>query len=300
LNQGFTYTEIIEGRGAGQCLLDYLASRYTHSSRETWLSRIQDGLVLLEAQLARAEAVLRQGQSLSWTRPPWEEPDVPLAYAVLFRNADLLAVAKPSGLPTLPGGGYFEHTLLSLVRRQYPGASPIHRLGRGTSGVVLFGRTPDATSALSGSMRAHGMGKLYRALVAGHPAQDAFSIEVPIGPIPHPTLGTVHGANPRGKPARSHVEVLERRSDCTLVQVRIETGRPHQIRIHMAAAGHPLVGDPLYASGGGLCGEGRALPGDEGYLLHAWKLSLDHPRTGRRLEVICCPPEGLRMGTERP
>lgn len=294
MNQGFTYTEIIDSRGDGRPVVDYLAGRYAHASRSEWAERIDAGLVLLGEHPATGADELRKGQRLSWLRPPWEEPPVPSAYAVLLEDDDLLAVAKPSGLPTLPGGGYLENTLLALVRRRRPDASPIHRLGRGTSGVVLFALTAESGRWLCGALREHQMTKLYRALVQGAPVLDAFTVEVPIGPIAHPSLGSVHAASPAGKTATSHVRVLERRGPESLVEVHIETGRPHQIRIHMAACGHPLVGDPLYASGGGLREDRKALPGDEGYLLHALRLTLPHPRTGNRITIECQAPPALR------
>jgi 23S rRNA pseudouridine1911/1915/1917 synthase len=88
--------------------------------------------------------------------------------------------------------------------------------------------------------------------------------------------------------------VLERWDGASLVEVALATGRPHQIRIHLASYGHPLLGDPLYAMGGGLLGEGRAVPGDLGYLLHAMALRVVHPRTGQRLDLYCRPPRPLR------
>jgi 23S rRNA pseudouridine1911/1915/1917 synthase len=297
LNKGFTYTERIDHRGEGRPLLEYLADRYAHTSKRVWEERIEAGLVLVGEHPAICTDVLLKGQRLSWLRPPWDEPEAPLAYAVLFEDEDLLAVAKPSGLPTLPGGGYLENTLLHLVRHRYPGASPIHRLGRGTSGVVLFARTAESSRTLCRALREHQMTKLYRALVQGSPIRDAFTIEVPIGPLAHPSMGTVHGASPQGRTARSHVRVLERRGLESLVEVQIETGRPHQIRIHMAACGHPLVGDPLYAVGGGFREDRSALPGDEGYHLHALRLTLLHPRSRAQILVECQAPRILRPGT---
>ena len=299
LNNGFTYTEKIDGRGAGRTLLEHLASRYRHSSLAEWRERIEAGLVLVDGRPAGAEASLGLGQTVTWTRPPWDEPATPMSYVVLHEDAALLAVEKPSGLPTLPGGGYLEHTLLALVRKRYPGATPMHRLGRGTSGVVLFALTVPASRAIAKAWRERRVTKVYRALVEGSPERDAFAVEVGIGRIPHPTLGSVHAARPDGLPSRSEVRVLERRGATSLVEVRIETGRPHQIRIHLAASGHPLAGDPLYASGGGLRGDGTALPGDTGYLLHAMRLALAHPESGQPFQVESRPPRALMGSLEQ-
>lgn len=212
----------------------------------------------------------------------------------------LLDVAKPRGLPTIPGGGGFvENTLLSLVRGHFPGASPLHRLGRGTSGIVLFAGTSQVASKVSQQWRRGEILKVYRALVAGCPALDEFAVDVPIGPVPHPILKTIHAASPAGKSAHSHVKVLERRDGRALVEVRITTGRPHQIRIHLAAAGHPLVGDPLYAAGGAPTGDSRALPGDPGYYLHGSLLGFAHSDTGEWTEIACGPPPQLRLPSER-
>lgn len=295
MNHGFTYTDIVGPRDEGLSLVAHLVARHGHSSEAEWRERIAAGLVLLDGAPASAETRLRRGQVIAWARPPWEEPEVPLAFALLYEDADLLAVAKPSGLPTNPGGGFLEHTLLHLVRRRDPAAAPIHRLGRGTSGLVVFSRNAESHRALCEALRARELVKVYRALIEGHPRQDAFSVETPIGPVPHPALGTVHAATPAGKPALSHARVLERRAGTSLVEVKIETGRPHQIRIHLAAAGHPLAGDPLYAPGGGLLPGVAALPGDLGYLLHAHRLGLPHPRTGAWLELECQPPPELRV-----
>ncbi len=204
-------------------------------------------------------------------------------------------VAKPSGLPTLPGGGEFlEHTLLNLVRRRHPEANPMHRLGRCTSGVVLF--APDAVSGktLQAAFQAPGTRKVYRALCCGHPEIDAFEITAPIGEVPYGPLGFLHAANPQGRPSISRVSVLERHEEASLVDVEILTGRPHQIRIHLAWAGHPLVGDPLYGPGGTPLPGTRAVPGDPGYLLHAHRLELAHPRTGSPVLLECQPPPVLR------
>ena len=171
----------------------------------------------------------------------------------------------------------------------------MHRLGRGTSGLLLFARTEAARRAVATEWRAGRVDKEYRALVNGVPRQKHFTIDAPIGPVAHARLGRVYAAARGGKPALSHVELLASRGDQALVAVRIPTGRPHQIRIHLAAAGHPLLGDPLYVTGG-VPGPQPGLPGDGGYWLHAHRLALAHPVTGARLELECAPPPELRQG----
>ncbi len=295
-NEGFEYRDKVGPEADGQRLVDHLSGRYAHSSPEEWKTRIEAGLVLVDERPALPDAVIRRGQVVVWRRPPWEEPDAPTSFAVLLEDDDLLAVAKPAGLPTLPGGGFLENTLLHRVRRYAPHASPLHRLGRWTSGVLLFARTRQAQAELTRQWRSRGVDKRYRALAAGRPSRREFAIDAPIGPLPHPLLGSVHAASSAGKPASSRVSVVEQREDAFLCDVRIATGRPHQIRIHLAAAGHPLVGDPLYPAGGVPVAGCRALPGDPGYLLHAAALRFRHPSDRRRVTVECAPPPMLRVG----
>ena len=293
MNAGFDYREEVGPEAAGRTVLAWLSRRYRHSAEAVWRERIAKGEVRLDGGVALAMDVLRPGQSLVWRRPPWEEPAVPLAFAILYRDSDLLAVAKPRGLPSVPNGGFLEHTLLHRVRRLHPEAVPMHRLGRGTSGLVLFTRTEAARRTVAAAWRDGRVEKEYRALVAGLPVLESFTVDTPIGLVPHPRLGRVHAASPAGKPAVSHVRVVARRDGETVVAVTIPTGRPHQIRIHLAAAGHPLVGDPLYIEGG-VPGPDPALPGEGGYRLHACRLGLNHPTTGQRLELECPPPPELR------
>ncbi len=293
VNAGYEYALELGPDAAAEPLLSYVTRRYPHSSRAEWAQRIAAGQVVLDGAPASAEDLLSPGQRLVWRRPPWVEPEVPEDVHVLFDDGDLLAVDKPAGLPTLPGAGFLEGTLLHVVRRVAPEAAPLHRLGRWTSGVVLFARSRESRADLGRQWAALEIVKRYRALASGSPSSDAFRVEAPIGPVPHPLLGTVHAASPAGRPSTSEVVVLERRSGSFLCDVRIATGRPHQVRIHLAAAGNPLVGDPLFLAGGGVAADSRAVPGDPGYHLHAAELSFRRPRDGRTVTIASVPPPDL-------
>ena len=293
LNRGWAYREQVGPDAAGLTVLDYLTSTRSHSTASEWAARIARGEVEVEGTLVRGEAVLHRGQTVTWHRPPWDEPPVPTDFAIIHEDDSILVVNKPSGLPTMPAGGFLDHTLLALIRQSYPDASPLHRLGRFTSGLVLFAKTPPAASALARAWRDHDVKKTYRALGLGIPRSEIFVIDAPIGPVPHPMLGTVHAACEGGKPSHSVAIVLEQRDDTTLFSVEITTGRPHQIRIHMAYVGHPLVGDPLYEAGGGLKRH-PGLPGDGGFLLHAEKLEFAHPATGQPMSITATPPPELQ------
>jgi 23S rRNA pseudouridine1911/1915/1917 synthase len=297
MNRGFEYRKVLGADAAGLQVIEYLERFYSAFTREQWRARIDSGRVLLDGIPAREQQILEPGRLLSWMRPPWKEPEVPRSFAVLYRDNDLLAVAKPCGLPTLPGGGCFmDNTLLSLVRRRFPKANPLHRLGRGTSGIVLFALTREAAVKILQTWRRGEVLKIYRALAAGCPDQDDFAVDVPIGPVPHRILKTIHAASAAGKSAHSQITVLERRESCSLLEVKISTGRPHQIRIHLAAAGYPLVGDPLYAIGGVPAEKSRALPSDLGYHLHSALLGFPRPDDGKWIEIACASPPALRLG----
>jgi 23S rRNA pseudouridine1911/1915/1917 synthase len=301
MNQGWIYREQVAEAWAGQMILAYYTQQYPHSGQAEWRERITSGQILLEGDQADPETLLRPGQWLTYHRPPWEEPEVPLSFTVLYEDLDLLVVAKPAGLPVLPAGGFLEHTLLWQLQQRYPRETPlpIHRLGRGTSGLMLLARSSLARANLSQQMRNHCIRKNYRALVASGDLPDHFTITQAIGKIPHPALGYVYGATTEGLSAYSECSVLRRTPDTTLLDVTILTGRPHQIRIHLATVGFPLIGDPLYGIGGipkfHPTPETKklAVPGDCGYHLHAYRLDFTHPQTDQPLSLVCPAPAEL-------
>jgi 23S rRNA pseudouridine1911/1915/1917 synthase len=298
LNAGWTYREQVGPEAVGLTVLEFLASTRLHSTSEEWAQRLERGEVEIDGRRAGGAAILQPGQTIAWHRPPWSEDEVPRNYSIVYEDEAIVAVDKPGGLPTMPAGGFLNHTLLTLLRAAYPEASPLHRLGRHTSGLVLFARTRGAASQLSRAWRDRTVKKIYRALALGETRTELFVIDAPIGPVPHPLLGTVEAATEGGKPSHSVAVVLEGSGDRTLFSVEIMTGRPHQVRIHLAYAGHPLAGDPLYEAGGGLKRH-PGLPGDGGYLLHAEQLHFAHPATGKPMALIAPPPASLQTRGEQ-
>ena len=298
LNRGYAYTTIISSKYHGQTLLSHLASVYSHSTAQAWQQKLDNGEVTLNGVTARGTELVASGQTLVWNRPPWIEPDAPLHFEVLLDDPYLLAVNKPGGLPTLPGGGFMENTLLRLVQRHTPRANPVHRLGRATTGIVLFAKTPEAAPNLTANWNTPRVQKIYRALAQNVAQHDAYEILTPIGRVPHPLIGSVWAANPSGKPSKSLAKVIARTSSTTTFEVRLSTGRPHQIRIHLGSIGHPLVGDPLYGLTGQPLENLPGLPGDGGYFLHAQFLKFHHPITGEQISLEAALPSGFPLQSD--
>jgi 23S rRNA pseudouridine1911/1915/1917 synthase len=315
LNGGHRYPDRVDSLAAGQVVSAFYAARYRHSDAAVWRERLAAGEICRNGQQLRADVPLAAGDRLLWHRPPWQEGAVPVLPGPLFDDGDLLVFNKPSGLPVLPAGGWLEHTVLGQLEHQcVVGAldacagspRPVHRLGRFTSGLLLCARRPASRAWLSALLRDSTAGqttpgapatspcrKTYRALLqpplpcspllALAPG-DSLDLTSPIGRRPHARLGTIWAAvcAAGALAARSTLTLLRRTNKSWLVELTIASGRPHQIRIHTAAAGAPLLGDPLYGPGG--LPSPQALPGDGGYHLHAHRLRLPLV-DGRLLEL---------------
>lgn len=324
LNQGWIYTDRAGSAAAGQTISAFYAARYRHSDRRVWQARLEAGEIHRNGRQLRADGSLAPGDRLAWHRPPWHEPPVPDQWQVVHDDGDILVIDKPSGLPVLPAGGFLEHTVLRLIEQRLraasPGAAlprPVHRLGRFTSGLLVLARRPSTRAWLSALLREStaapesGCRKLYRALTQAGPLPigvgERLEIHAPIARWPHPLLGQVWaaasaageapGAASSGPaaaplPAWSELHLLQVRPQAHLVEVAIRSGRPHQIRIHAASAGTPLLGDPLYLPGG--LARPDALPGLGGYHLHAHRLVLLRPE-GTWLELEAPLPPALEL-----
>ena len=215
-------------------------------------------------------------------------------FDVVYEDDDLLVVDKPAGLVTHPAPGHRGTTLAeALAGRAAGGADPeragiVHRLDRDTSGLLVVARTDAAYAELQRMLRAREITREYLALVSGHPDAESGTIDAPIGrDRARRTLMSTRTDRARG--AVTHFEVLERLPRTTLLNVRLETGRTHQIRAHLAAIGHPVCGDAAY--GGAKCG---ARLGLERQFLHARKLMFRHPMTGANMACESKPPVDLR------
>ncbi len=323
LNAGYTYHDRVEAPCAS--VAAFYASRHRHSSLPLWQARLAAGEIQCNGVALQADGPLSRGDRLSWQRPPWREEAVPAAWRVVHDDGDWLVIDKPAGLPVLPAGGWLEHTVLRLLERRHrldPAGvpRPVHRLGRFTSGLLVcarqgatrrwlsarlrestaaLGRQPDRPSAAAPA--APSCEKVYRTLLVsgGLPPLlqpgETITIHTPIGRRPHLRLGLIwcatDGDHPGDLAARSTLQLLERTLAGDRVELTIASGRPHQIRIHCAALGAPLLGDPLYVAGG--MAKPDALPGDGGYQLRAQRLAMARPDgSWVRFEAGPGPPEG--------
>jgi 23S rRNA pseudouridine1911/1915/1917 synthase len=216
---------------------------------------------------------------------------------------EVAVIDKPAGLVVHPGAGHAEGTLVGGLLAEFPdladlvtaGVCPpdrpgiVHRLDKGTSGLLAVARSAEAYHSLVGQLATRTMERSYLALVAGLVRDDQGEVEAPIGrSVRTPTKMAV---TPRGKPARTAYRVLERRgvdspSPTTLLELSLRSGRTHQVRVHMAAIGHPVVGDARYGTPDKRLGSGR-------FFLHAARLAFDHPVTGLRAEFSAPLPADL-------
>lgn len=226
-----------------------------------------------------------EGEVRSAAAEPLRAEDVPLR--LRYRDDRVLVVSKPAGMVTHPGSGHASGTLVNaLLGLGVPlgGGDPsrpgiVHRLDKDTSGLVLVARDDDAHAALTAALKERRVTRRYLALVRGTIAEDSGTVEAPIGRDPHHRRRMA--VVPGGRAAVTHYEVVARSKRTTLLRVTLETGRTHQIRVHLSHLRHPVMGDPTYGGRSDLARElGLTRP-----FLHATELAFPHPDDGRRIEV---------------
>jgi len=241
----------------------------------------------------RASERVRAGETVILVRPAFEEPNVPLYFDVLYEDDAILAVDKPAGLPVHPSATYHKNTLTYLLRQKYGDAAPqiAHRLDRETSGLILCGRTRSSERALKIDFENRRVSKRYLAIVRGEMPDDTGRIALPMDRAQE-GLHILMEVTPEGKgyPSVTRYRVLARRGGATLVALAPESGRQHQLRVHLAALGYPIIGDKLYGPEGvqafldyieaGLTDSLRDRLGHDRQALHAYELHFTHPDTG--------------------
>jgi len=273
---------------AGLRLDQALARLLPDHSRSRLAQWMRRALVRVDGEPALPRRKVHGGETVTVDADPQEvradDAPEPIALALAHEDADLLVVDKPAGLVVHPGAGNRHGTLLNALLNfdaalaQLPRAGIVHRLDKDTSGLLAVARSPRAVASLTSQLADRSMGRTYRAIVRGDLAQGG-EIEAPIGR--HRTERTRMAIVARGRPARTRYSVLERFGIATLVECRLDTGRTHQIRVHLASIGHPLAGDPVYA------GRRREthplLAAFRRQALHAARLELVHPGSGERV-----------------
>ena len=280
---------------------DRFAADLTGLSRSFVQRLMADGRVTADGRAVKANTIVEPGAALRVEIPPPEpaEPvgDASIDVPVVYEDADLLIVDKPDGLVVHPAPGHSDGTLVNALLGRHgetfggiagvrrPGI--VHRLDRDTSGLLIVARTDAAQASLMAQLKARRIKKTYLALVQGSVAAAAGRIEAPIGRDPgHRTrMAVVSG----GREATTGYRVRERFEGWTLLELDLITGRTHQIRVHLAAIGHPVAGDPLY----GTATSRRGPDGLERLFLHAWRLELTSPSSGKLLRAEAPLPDEL-------
>jgi 23S rRNA pseudouridine1911/1915/1917 synthase len=276
-------------------------------SRSVAAELIAAGRVLVDGVAVGVGRIeLREGSQLTILLPEpggdQVDPDPRVVFEVVHADDEVAVVDKPAGLVVHPGAGHHEGTLVGGLLARFPDLSElvasgvcaadrpgiVHRLDKGTSGLLAVARTPAAYASLVAQLAARTMERRYLALVEGEVADDRGEVDAPIGRSNRTPTKMAIAAG--GKPARTGYTVRERRAGpppTTLVELRLESGRTHQIRVHMAAIGHPVVGDARYGTPDKRLGSGR-------FYLHAFHLAFTHPVSGQRLEFSSALPDDLK------
>jgi 23S rRNA pseudouridine1911/1915/1917 synthase len=270
---------------------DVVVARLTGASRALVAEAVKAGTVTVNGAPVRASRLLEADDCLEYEVAPRvplvaraEAIDIPIVY----EDDDLLIVDKPAGMVTHPAHGSTSGTLINALLGRL-GSLPgdelrpglVHRLDRDTSGLLVVAKNDATLSALGIAMKSRSIKREYLGLVHGVPEHPEGKIDGPIGRDPHNRLR--YAIVREGKPSVTHFEVREAFPKHAELVFRLETGRTHQIRVHLAAMGHPVLNDPVYGHE-----EPRfQLPGQA---LHAWRLSFVHPGTGEELDIECAPP----------
>ncbi len=291
---------------AGQRLDLFVQSRIPRLSRTRAQEIVRNCAYRADGSRRRPSERVRAGETVLLVRPHFEEPSVPRFFDVLYEDAAILAVDKPAGLPVHPSATYHKNTLTFLLRERFGQDAPqiAHRLDRETSGVLLCGRTAVAERALKNAFEKRRVTKRYLAIVRGVMPEDQGRIELPIDRAKE-GLHILMEVTPatEGYSCVTRFRVVARSDRATLIALAPESGRQHQLRVHLSALGFPIIGDKLYGPEGvepfldyidhGMTDDlGRRL-GHHRQALHAYELTFEHPSTGDGMTLQAPLPDDL-------
>ncbi len=275
----------------------YLASRLPDYSRSFLQKLVGEGRVLVGDKPVKSNYKINEGDRVSLSVPDAVEPEIipePIPLDILYEDASLLVINKPKGMVVHPCPGHYSGTLVNALmyhcKDQLSGINGVmrpgivHRIDQNTTGSLVVCKTDAAHRSLAEQLKVHSITRKYRAIVHGNLKEEEGTVNAPIGR--HPVDRKKMAVNNRcGRDAVTHYRVLERFGSFTYLECRLETGRTHQIRVHMASIGHPLLGDDVY-------GPSRCpIPGLTGQTLHAMTLGFIHPETGTYMEFEAPLPE---------
>ena len=287
-------------KDAGLRLDVWLSQKLPDLSRSAAARAIEEGRVTLNGTPLQKRYKLTGTESISVELPD-PTPEIPqpenIPLDIVYEDADLLVVNKPKGLVVHPAPGHPGGTLVNALLyhcgrdhlstvggEERPGI--VHRIDRDTSGLLVVAKNDEAHLALKAQLQDHTLARIYYCIVIGNLREDSGTVHAPVGR--HPVDRKRMTVTPEGRDAVTHWRVLERYPGFTYLECRLETGRTHQIRVHMAHIGHPVWGDTVY-------GPKKPVPGLRGQCLHAGGLHFFHPRTGETVEFSCPLPEEFQQ-----
>ena len=275
----------------------YLTSVCEGLSRSYLQKLLKSGQVLVGGQGVKASYAVQEGDLIELEVPEAVEPEIlaePMDLDVLYEDEDIILINKPKGMVVHPAAGHYTHTLVNCLldhcRGQLSGINGVmrpgivHRIDMDTTGVIIACKNDLAHSCLAEQLKEHSITRRYQAIVHGVLKEDEGTVDAPIGrhPVERKKMSINYN---NGREAVTHYKVLRRFRQYTHVECRLETGRTHQIRVHMASIHHPLLGDAVY-------GPARCpIPGLQGQTLHAGVLGIRHPRTGAYMEFTAPLPD---------
>lgn len=287
---------MVSPEDAGVRIDKYLAEQLPDITRSYLQKLLKDGSVQMNGKPVKASTKTAAGAVIALTIPEPEEPEIlpeNIPLDILYEDSDVILINKPKDMVVHPAAGHYTGTLVNALMYHCKGdlsgingvlrPGIVHRIDKDTTGVLIVCKNDRAHNALAEQLKEHSITRKYRAIVCGNLKEDEGTVDAPLGrhPQDRKKMAIVRSG---GKRAVTHYRVLERFGNYTYIECRLETGRTHQIRVHMASLGHPLLGDEIY-------GRAKSPFKLEGQTLHAMVLGFIHPTTGEYMEFEAPLPE---------